>query len=113
MSLFLMRQGSYPSLPEMGVDIMQYLYDVNFSVDNLKSIVSAQCSMLSPLISTGELDIQKVDMDAYFVIAIVIPAIIQEKKVKYLLGFKSYQDRRRVLDNAYEMEIRTFVQSGY
>lgn len=55
------KPGSYPSLPQIGLNIedMLYSYYDEIDVDDLKSKITEQCAMLGSYISAGTIDIRK------------------------------------------------------
>lgn len=55
------KPGQYPSLPLIGLDIGGYLYDFydEIDVDDLKTKITDQCSMLGSYINGGSLLIKK------------------------------------------------------
>ena len=58
-NLFLMRPGNIPGLPHLGINIREYLYktEVSLDTDQLKSKIAGQCSELLPGLVTGEIDV--------------------------------------------------------
>ena len=56
------RPGQYPSLPQIGLNIRDYLYDFydEINEDDLKNKLIEQCSMLGYYIKNGTFDLKKV-----------------------------------------------------
>lgn len=55
------KPGSYPSLPEIGLNIEDYLYSFydELDVNELKDKLKEQCSILAPYMTGGAIAIQK------------------------------------------------------
>ena len=63
--LLLGKPGFFPSIPNIGIDISQYLYTAvdDLNVDTLKSKISVQCTDFIPFISDGRFDIIKTTLN--------------------------------------------------
>jgi hypothetical protein len=59
LNILLMRPGNMPGLPQIGINIKQYLYKVESEWDpeNLKSLLMAQCTELIPGLISNKIDI--------------------------------------------------------
>ena len=55
------KPGSYPSIPEIGLDLESYLYTFydDLNEDDLSTNISEQCSMLGAYIGSGNIIIKK------------------------------------------------------
>ena len=58
-NLFLMRPGNIPGLPHLGINIREYLYQTEATMDTelLKSKIAGQCSELLPGLVTGAIEV--------------------------------------------------------
>lgn len=57
LNLFVMRPGNIPSMPELGININQYIYNLTdeIDVDEIKNKLQQQCSELLPYLILGEI----------------------------------------------------------
>lgn len=63
LNIILMRPGSLPGLPHIGIDIREYLYKHvdTFNTEELKAKLMSQCTELLPGFVTGDIDLYFVD----------------------------------------------------
>jgi|GEM_PF-3200649 len=80
------KPGSYPSIPQIGLDIETKLYSFydEINEDDLKSQITEQCAMLGTYMSAGTLDIRKTIYNHQPSLMIHI-----EGKEQYPVGYKS------------------------
>lgn len=78
--LLFMRPGSYPSLPNLGIDIEQYLYMFfdEINTEKIKYDIAAQCVQFLDAVEAGSLDVQKILYKKKPLLLIVLPVRIEE-----------------------------------
>lgn len=88
LTLLLGKPGFYPSIPQLGMNISQYLYsfDDTFDTTLIKAILAAQCSDFVPQITDGSFDVLKVRYKEQPMIVFKIPTIIANTKNEFVLG---------------------------
>ena len=74
-TLLLGKPGFYPSIPNIGIDISQYLYKFTdeINVDELKAKIALQCSDFLPSIQSGNFDIIKTVMNNRVLLIFILP----------------------------------------
>jgi len=89
LNLFLLKPGSLPSLPHVGINIQQYLYNLDdgIDVDGLKNKIYNQCPQLVPHIALGEVRVFITPYKNYSVLIVSVPIAIDDKKETILYGF--------------------------
>lgn len=82
------KPGFYPSIPTIGMNIKQYLYQPfdEISVDLLKTELASQCKDFLPELQTGDLDIVKTVYKDKPMIIFVLPIIDDTSKFSVTLG---------------------------
>lgn len=82
------KPGFYPSQPELGMDIEQYLYkyidDIN--VTEIKAKLINQCTDFLPEIESGEFDVYKSEHNGQPMLLFKLPIIIDGKSLAMALG---------------------------
>ena len=88
LTLLLGKQGFYPSIPQLGMNIKQYLYSFEDSFDTslLKSALAIQCTDFIPQITDGSFDIIKARFNEQPLLVFKIPTIITNTKSELVLG---------------------------
>ena len=88
LTLLLGKPGFFPSLPDIGIDIAQYLYmhldDIN--VETLKSKIATQCADFIPLIVDGRFDIVKTNLYNRTVLIFILPEIDDTNDLAVSIG---------------------------
>lgn len=71
------KPGFYPSIPTLGMDVRQYLYQQEEDVDtnSIKNILAAQCADFIPYINSEELDVVKTTYRNQLMLIFVLPTI--------------------------------------
>lgn len=86
--LLFMKPGTYPSLPNLGIYIQQYLYmffdDIN--TNYIKSQIATQCEEFLPSIQNGSLDVHKTTKDGKPVLLITLPIRIDDELTGLVIG---------------------------
>ena len=79
--LLFMKPGSYPSLPNLGIDITQYLYMFfdEINTNKIKNDIATQCVQFLDCIEAGTLDVQKVFYNNKPLLLIILPVKIEDK----------------------------------
>lgn len=88
LNLLFMRPGQFPSLPYLGIDISQYLYQFYDEIDTkqIKSKIASQCSEFLPYVNSGELDVIKTVMKNQPVLLIKVPTIRRDSDSSLMIG---------------------------
>lgn len=88
LTLLLGKPGFYPSIPQLGMNISQYLYSFEdtFDTNFIKSILAAQCSDFIPQITDGSFDVIKARYKEQPMIVFKIPTIISNVRNEFVLG---------------------------
>lgn len=88
LTILFMRPGSYPSLPELGVYIQQYLYkpidDIN--CEEIKAKITSQCNDFIDDVESGTLDVLKTVYDNQPMLLVVLPVKIKEEVTGLVIG---------------------------
>ena len=82
------KPGFYPSIPELGMDIRQYLYQFSDNIDTakLKSKLAYQCDDFLPLLNSGDMEIYSTSVNEKTLLIFVLPMIIDETSIALSLG---------------------------
>lgn len=88
LTLLFGKPGFYPTLPQIGMNISQYLYSFQDSFDTnvLKATLASQCSDFIPQISDGSFDVIKSTYNGQPLLVFKIPTIITNNKSDLVLG---------------------------
>lgn len=103
MTILLGKPGFYPSQPELGMDIEQYLYkfidDINTT--EIKSKLIDQCSEFLPEIESGEFEIYKTEHHGHSMLLFKLPIILDDKTLSMALGI-TINDKGEMIYNFVE-----------
>ena len=82
------KPGFYPSQPELGMYIQQYLYRFEDGVDTnlIKVKLASQCSDFLPLIENGSLDVVATDWNGQPLLVFILPVIRSTSDAQLVLG---------------------------
>lgn len=82
LNLLFGKPGYFPSMPELGINIQQYLYSFadDFNVDVLKAKITSQCSEFSGFINDGTMDVIMSSHQGKPLLLIVLPLVTQNTK---------------------------------
>lgn len=88
LTLLFMRKGSYPSLPNLGIGLQDYLYAFfdDIDTDRIRGDIAAQCEEFIPSVQSGELQVKKTYLKDTPVLLVVIPTTITESKSSLVLS---------------------------
>lgn len=88
MMILFGRPGFYPSIPYLGMNIQQYLYnfDDEINTEEIKSELALQCSEFSYYIDTGDMDIITTQYNGNLMIMFLMPIIKDSKEFQLVLG---------------------------
>lgn len=102
LNIMLMRPGTLPGLPHIGIDIREYLYKHvdTFNTEELKAKLMSQCTELLPGFVTGDIDIYFVDHKGQPLLIIAIGVAVNSS----LLNIGITQDETGNLQYLYEFE---------
>lgn len=86
--LLLGRPGFFPSIPNIGIDIGQYLYmpTDELNTEQLKSKIAFQCTDFLPFISDGRFEIIKTTMNNRTLLVFVLPMIDDTNNLAVSIG---------------------------
>lgn len=79
--LLFMKPGSYPSIPNLGIDINQYLYMFfdEINVEKIKYDIATQCVQFLDAVEAGTLDVRKIVYKKKPLLLLILPVRIEEK----------------------------------
>lgn len=82
LNLLFGKPGYFPSMPELGINIQQYLYSFqdDFNVDVLKAKIASQCSEFAGFVNDGTLDVIMSSYQNKPMLLIVLPLVTQNTK---------------------------------
>lgn len=86
--LLLGRPGFYPSQPELGMDIEQYLYQFfdEINVEEIKAKLILQCEDFLPEIDSGDFDVYKTEYNGNPMLIFQLPVVIDRNTLSMALG---------------------------
>ena len=86
--LLLGKPGFYPSMPHLGIDIQQYLYELedDFDPQYLKSEIVAQCRDFLPFIKEGTFEISSTSYDGKLLLLFFLPSIDDKTDLPITVG---------------------------
>lgn len=89
LNLFFLKPGGLPSLPHVGINIQQYLYNLDDSidVDELKNKIYNQCPQLIPHIALGNVQVFISEYRGQSILIISVPISVDGGKNTILYGF--------------------------
>lgn len=101
--ILLNRPGFYPSIPWLGMDISQYLYSFEDSIDELriKMKLATQCKELLPDIQEGGLDVRSVPYNGHPLLLFLLPVLVDNSTAMISLGI-TINDRGEMVYNFVE-----------
>ena len=104
LTLLFGKPGFFPSIPSIGMDIRQYLYQFEdeINIPGLKGKLAAQCADFLPEIQSGELDIVKTTYQNRTLLIFQLPVIDDTNEFHLTLG---------VTTNARDQIIYKFIDS--
>lgn len=78
--MFVMKPGTLPSLPKVGIDIRQYMYrpEGTIDFDELRNRIFANCSDLLHFMTVGDILIDEVKVKGQLTLVVVIKASINQ-----------------------------------
>lgn len=82
------RPGFYPSIPELGMDIYQYLYKFEDEInpEAIKSELVRQCEAFLPEVDSGDLDVWLEYQHNKPVLVFSLPVVINDRHISVVLG---------------------------
>ena len=88
------KPGFYPSQPELGMYIQQYLYRFSDGIDlnAIKVKLAAQCSDFLPLVQDGSLDVVATDWNGQPLLVFILPVIRSTSDAQLVLGVTILED---------------------
>lgn len=88
LNLLFGKPGCFPSMPEWGINIQQYLYafEDQFDIDQLKAKIASQCSAFAEYINDGTLDIIMSSYKNKPMLLIVLPLVVKNVKEHLAIG---------------------------
>ena len=97
------RPGFYPSIPDLGMDIGQYLYQFPEDIDEneIKQELANQCNEFLPMVESGDIDVQKGNYHNHTVLVFILPVINDTERRDVALGV-SVNDKGEFIYNFVE-----------
>ena len=97
------KPGFYPSQPTLGMNIQQYLYQFEDSIDTaaIKVDLAMQCSEFLPLVESGDIDVQVDKWNGRPLLVFILPTIHNTSDAQLVLGVS-------VLENG-EMQVNFVI----
>lgn len=91
MMLLFGKKGFYPSIPDLGMDIQQYLYkfEDEINTDEIKTELANQCSDFLPEIDSGDLDVMLTRYKERTTLLFVLPVIDDISRYSVVLGIST------------------------
>lgn len=103
LNLFLLRPGNYPSMPHIGLNIRQYMYQQVTDViqEEIKQNIVDQCSEIISDVKVADIRVVNVpDKEGQGVLIILIPLEIEDSKDNVLVyGFQVDTAKQQLLYN--------------
>lgn len=89
-NIFVMRPGTLPSLPHIGIDIRSYLYKLagTINYDELRQKVFDSCTQLLTFIKFGDILIKEVDIKNVRTLVIVVNATIEDDSYALIMAMR-------------------------
>lgn len=88
LTLLLGRPGFYPSIPNLGMDISQYLYNFTDDLDtnSIKAQLASQCTDFMDNITDGSFDVQVTRYKDQPTLLFILPVIVADESSDLVLG---------------------------
>ena len=88
LTLLFGKPGFYPSIPQLGMNIQQYLYSFEneFDTNYIKTQLASQCKDFIDVIADGSFDVIKSDYKGQPLLVFVVPATVANSQKNILLG---------------------------
>ena len=88
LTLLFGKPGFYPSIPQLGMNIQQWLYSFEDDVDTtaIKTQLAAQCKDFVTVIEDGSFDVIKSTYNDQPLLIFVIPTIVINTETNLFLG---------------------------
>ena len=88
LNLLFGKPGYFPSMPDLGIDIQQYLYSFwdELDVNVLKARIIHQCSYFREFIDDGSLDVIKSSYQSKPLLLITVPVILRDVKANLAIA---------------------------
>lgn len=106
LNLFMMRPGTMPSLPDVGIDIRSYLYrlEEDINVEELKKKIFEQCSEVLSFISLGDVQVLVVPHQNQSILLIILPitGMGDEEDEALLMGFSQDENNQLLFNYQFE-----------
>lgn len=89
LNLFFMRPGTMPSMPELGINISSYLYQMTDELDTteLKDKIQMQCSDLLPYLIMGDINVSITKIQGQDVLVLSLSMDLGQGQETALYGF--------------------------
>ena len=89
LNLFFSKPGSFPNMPNIGIDIAQYVYSLSSDIDTdlIKDRIFNQCSELLPYIMMGNVQVFITNMQGNSVLMVSVSLSYDDSKDTLLYAF--------------------------
>ena len=105
LNLFMMRPGSMPSLPDIGINIGSYLYMLEGDVDleEIKTKIFSQCTDLLSFLSIGDIKIFFAPYQGQSMLVVILPIQgLDDEEEMLLMGFTKDQNNGLLFNYQFE-----------
>lgn len=111
LALLFGKPGFYPSIPDLGMDIKQYLYkfEDDINPDEIKTILARQCEDFVPDIQSGDLDVYVTNYNGQSALVFILPIITDQKSVSVALGVTLNEKGEMVYNFVEDIENKQIV----
>ena len=88
--IFVMKPGTLPSMPNIGIDIRKYMYRPEGSInkDELRNKIFANCADLLYFMGVGDILIDEVPVNGQLTLVVAIMATISQEEYALLIALR-------------------------
>lgn len=92
-NIFVMRPGTLPSMPEVGIDIRKYLYRLEGSInhDELREKVFQSCTELLNFIKFGDIIVKEIEIKRVLTLVVILNATISDESYALIVAMRKGQ----------------------
>lgn len=89
-NIFVMRPGTLPSLPNVGIDVRKYLYKLEGTIDYgaLRQSIFDSCVGLLNFIQVGDVVVREIEVRGVFTLVVIINAQIDTQSYALISALK-------------------------
>ncbi len=92
--IFVMKPGTLPSLPNIGVDISRYLYkrEEDISYEELRTKIFASCSSLLTFMTVGDILIKALELKGVLTLIVAVNVVIDGEEFALVSALNKGED---------------------